>query len=80
MLIFRCDRTHIRLPENQEELLKILHSSGKPVIYVNFSGSAIALNWEHGNLPAIVQAFYPGEQTGTALYNLLIGDYSKEHR
>ncbi|MDX2442476.1 MAG: glycoside hydrolase family 3 C-terminal domain-containing protein, partial [Bacteroidales bacterium] len=54
------DRTHLKLPENQESLLKKLHATGKPLIYINFSGSAIALNWENENLQAIVQAFYPG--------------------
>jgi len=70
------DRTTIKLPEIQEELLKKLNATGKPIVYVNFSGSAIALNWEEENLPAIVQAFYPGEQTGTALARLIFGDFS----
>jgi len=74
------DRTHINLPEIQEELLKELHKTGKPVIYVNFSGSAIALNWEDENLPAIIQAFYPGEATGTALTRLLFGDLNPSGR
>ena len=70
------DRTNIKLPSVQEELLKKLKDTGKPVVYVNFSGSAIALNWEDENLPAVIQAFYPGEQTGTALARLLFGDFS----
>ncbi|HJZ39481.1 MAG TPA: glycoside hydrolase family 3 C-terminal domain-containing protein [Bacteroidales bacterium] len=74
------DRTHINLPNIQEDLLKDLHNTGKPVIYVNFSGSAIALNWESDNLPAIVQAFYPGEATGTALTRLLFGDFNPSGR
>jgi beta-glucosidase len=56
--------------------LKDLHKTGKPVVYVNFSGSAMALNWEDENLSAIVQAFYPGEATGTALSRLLFGDFN----
>lgn len=74
------DRTHLKLPEVQESLLKKLHATGKPVIYVNFSGSAIALNWQDAELPAIVQAFYPGEPTGKALAGLLFGDYSPSGR
>lgn len=70
------DRTHIELPANQRSLLKKLHSTGKPVIYINFSGSAIALNWEDEFLSAIVQAFYPGEPTGEALADLLFGEFS----
>ena len=74
------DRTHINLPGVQEDLLKELHKTGKPIVYVNFSGSAMALNWEDENLPAIVQAFYPGETTGTALTRLLFGDFNASGR
>jgi len=74
------DRTHINLPEIQENLLKDLHKTGKPVVFVNFSGSAMAMNWEDQNLPAIVQAFYPGETTGTALTRLLFGEFNPSGR
>ncbi len=74
------DRTHINLPKIQEDLLRELYKTGKPIVYVNFSGSAIALNWEDENLPAIVQAFYPGETTGTALTRLLFGDFNPSGR
>jgi beta-glucosidase len=74
------DRTDIQLPKIQEDLLKELFKTGKPIIYVNFSGSAIALNWENENLPAIVQGFYPGEATGTALARLLFGDFNPSGR
>lgn len=74
------DRTHINLPKEQKDLLEILHAFGKPVVFVNFSGSAMAMNWENKNLNAIVQAFYPGEATGTALAQLLWGQYSPSGR
>ena len=74
------DRTHINLPKIQEDLLKELQKTGKPIVYVNFSGSAIALNWQNENLPAIVQAFYPGEAAGTALTRLLFGDFNPSGR
>lgn len=74
------DRTHIKLPKVQEDLLAELHKTGKPVVYVNFSGSAMALNWENENLPAIVQAFYPGEASGTALTRLLFGEFNPSGR
>jgi beta-glucosidase len=61
-------------------LLKALKKTGKPIIYVNFSGSAIALNWEKDNVSAIIQAFYPGEATGIALTNLLFGDFNPSGR
>lgn len=74
------DRTHINLPAIQEELLKELHKTGKPIVYVNMSGSAVALNWEAENLPAIIQAFYPGETTGTALVKVLFGESNPSGR
>lgn len=70
------DRTHINLPLSQQQLLKQLKQTGKPIVLVNMSGSAMALNWADKNIPAIVQGFYPGETTGTALTRLLLGDYS----
>ncbi len=74
------DRTHLNLPAPQEAILKKLHATGKPVVMVNFSGSALALNWEDENLPAIVQAFYPGEKAGNAIADLLWGEYSPSGR
>jgi beta-glucosidase len=74
------DRTNINLPKIQENLLRDLLKTGKPIIYVNFSGSAIALNWQNENLPAVVQAFYPGEAAGTALTRLLFGDFNPSGR
>jgi beta-glucosidase len=74
------DRTHLNLPKIQEDLLMELQKTGKPLVYVNFSGSAVALNWESEYLPAIIQGFYPGEATGTALTRLLFGDYCPSGR
>ena len=68
------DRTHIELPPVQEDLLKALQATGKPVIFVNCSGSAIAMPWEAEHLPAILQAWYPGEQGGRAVAGVLFGD------
>jgi beta-glucosidase len=68
------DRTRIELPSVQENLLKELHAIGKPVVFVNCSGSAIAMPWEAEHLPAIVQAWYPGEQGGRAVAEILFGD------
>ena len=74
------DRTHIKLPEVQEDLLKKLHETGKPIVYVNFSGSAMALNWQDEQLPAIIQAFYPGEATGQALTRIIYGETNPSGR
>ena len=68
------DRTRIELPPVQENLLKTLMATGKPVVFINCSGSAMAIPWEAANLPAIVQAWYPGEQGGRAVAEVLFGD------
>jgi beta-glucosidase len=68
------DRTRIELPPVQQSLLETLHATGKPIVFVNCSGSAIALPWEAEHLPAIVQAWYPGEQGGRAVAEILFGD------
>ena len=67
------DRTRIELPAQQTRLLKALFDTGKPIIFVNCSGSAVAMPWEAANLPAIVQAWYPGEQGGRAVAEVLFG-------
>jgi beta-glucosidase len=74
------DRTDLNLPKVQENLLKALHSTGKPVILVLTSGSAIAVNWANENLPAILQLWYPGQEGGTALAEVLFGDYNPAGR
>ncbi|HXS68137.1 MAG TPA: glycoside hydrolase family 3 C-terminal domain-containing protein [Candidatus Polarisedimenticolia bacterium] len=68
------DRTQIELPKVQTELLKALHATGKPVVFVNCSGSAVAMPWEAAHLPAIVQAWYPGEEGGSAVAKVLFGE------
>jgi beta-glucosidase len=68
------DRTRIELPEVQTRLLQALHATGKPVVFVNCSGSAIAMPWAVENIPAILQAWYPGEQGGRAVAEVLFGD------
>jgi len=68
------DRDSIELPEVQEKLVQELHATGKPVVMVNCSGSAIALPWEAEHLSAILQAWYPGEEGGRAVGEVLFGD------
>jgi beta-glucosidase len=72
----RGDRADLNLPGAQEQLLQALHATGKPVILVLLNGSALAVNWAHEHLPAIVEAWYPGEEGGTALAEVLFGDYN----
>ncbi|HEY1264584.1 MAG TPA: glycoside hydrolase family 3 C-terminal domain-containing protein [Terriglobales bacterium] len=70
------DRTRIDLPRPQEDLLKRLHATGKPVVLVLSNGSAVAVNWADENLPAILEAWYPGGEGGTAVAEALAGDFS----
>ena len=68
------DRTSIELPAVQRNFLKALKAAGKKVIFVNCSGSAIALTPETESCEAIVQAWYPGQEGGTAVADVLFGD------
>jgi beta-glucosidase len=74
------DRTSIMLPAIQTALMKKLQNTGKPVVFVMMTGSAIATPWESENLPAIVNAWYGGQSAGTALADVLFGDYNPAGR
>ncbi len=73
------DRTEIELPAVQAELLEALQGAGKPVVFINCSGSAMALPGIT-NLTAILQAWYPGEQGGRAVADVLFGDVNPAGR
>jgi beta-glucosidase len=70
------DRTNIELPSVQRKCLKELKAAGKKVIFVNCSGSAIALTPETDSCDAILQSWYPGESGGQAVADVLFGDYN----
>jgi len=74
------DRTDIQLPEIQQKLLKALRATGTPVVLVLMSGSALAVNWANENIPAMVHAWYPGQEGGTAIADVLFGDYNPAGR
>jgi len=74
------DREIIELPAIQSRLLAELKKTGKKVVFVNFSGSAIALTPETKTCDAILQAWYPGQAGGTAIANVLFGDYNPAGR
>jgi beta-glucosidase len=68
------DRTSIDLPAAQEDLLKALAATGRPLIVVLQNGSALAVNWAQGHANAILEAWYPGAEGGTAIAETLAGD------
>ena len=68
------DRTRIELPQVQEDFIRALYATRKPVILINCSGSAMAIPWEAAHLPAILQAWYPGEEGGRAVGEVLFGN------
>jgi len=70
------DRSNLDLPSQQQELLEAVTQTGKPVVLVLLSGSAIAVNWADEHVNAIIQAWYPGAQGGRAIASLLFGDFS----
>ena len=74
------DRTTINLPTIQTGLMKQLKQLGKPLIFVNMSGSAMGMLWESENADAIIQAWYGGQSGGTAIAEVLFGDYNPSGR
>jgi Beta-glucosidase-related glycosidases len=72
------DKADLQLPGLQEEVLKVIHESGKPAILILLSGSALAVNFADENISAVIQGFYPGSQTGSAIAELLFGEVNPE--
>jgi len=70
------DRPHIALPGVQEKLLQAVCDTGTPVVLLLMTGSALAVNWADEQVPAILNAWYPGEEGGTAIAEALFGDFS----
>ncbi len=70
------DREDIKLPGVQDALLKAVYATGKPLVVVLVNGSALAVNWAAEHAAAIVELWYPGEEGGTALADVLFGDYN----
>ncbi len=70
------DRVSIDLPNPQEELLRAVVATGTPTVLVLLNGSALAVNWADAHVPAIVEAWYPGQAAGTAIADVLFGDYN----
>ncbi|HEY9062704.1 MAG TPA: glycoside hydrolase family 3 C-terminal domain-containing protein [Pseudobacteroides sp.] len=74
------DKLHLNFPGLQQELLEAVYKSGKPVILVLLSGSALSVTWADENIPAIIQAWYPGAQGGRAIASMIFGEFSPAGR
>lgn len=72
------DKPSLELPGLQEEVLKVLVETGKPVVLVLLSGSALAVNYADQEIPAILQGWYPGARGGKAIVEILFGEYAPE--
>lgn len=74
------DRTHLNLPQAQEELLEEVTATGKPVVVVLLNGSALSVNMAAGTAGAILTAGYPGQEGGHAVADVLTGEYNPAGR
>ena len=74
------DRTALDLPAAQQRLIRDVAAVGKPTVVVLMSGSAVAMNWAQEHVPAIVEAWYPGQAGGSAIADVLFGDYDPAGR
>ncbi len=74
------DRTHLKLPKTQRDLMMAVQKTGKPVVLVLLNGSALAINWAEQNMNAIISAGYPGQEGGNAVADVLFGDYNPAGR
>lgn len=70
------DKENLNLPGEQEKLLEAVYAAGTPVVLVLMAGSALAVNFAEENVPAIIEAWYPGAQGGKAVASVLFGDKS----
>ncbi len=74
------DKPHLNLPGLQQELLEAIYKTGKPIVLVLLSGSALAVTWADEHIPAIIQGWYPGAQGGRAIASILFGECSPSGR
>jgi len=74
------DRTTLDLPATQQHLLEQVVATGKPAVLVLLNGSALAVNWAQEHVPAILEAWYPGQAAGTAIADVLFGGYNPAGR
>jgi beta-glucosidase len=71
---FGGDRTNMKMPQPEEDLVQAVAATGKPLVVVLMNGSALAVNWEKAHADAILDAWYSGEEGGTAIADTLSGE------
>lgn len=74
------DRVSLDLMGDQLKLLQAVYATGKPIVLVTIKGRPLQLNWAEAHVPAIVDAWYPGQEGGTAIADVLFGDYNPAGR
>jgi beta-glucosidase len=74
------DRTSLDLPAVQDKMLKAIKATGTPIVLVLLNGSAMSVNWANDNVNAILEAWYPGEEGGNAIADVLFGNYNPAGR
>jgi beta-glucosidase len=74
------DRTSLDLPAPQQALMRAVAALGRPTVLVLMSGSAVAIDWADAHVPAILEAWYPGQAAGTAIADVLFGAYNPAGR
>lgn len=74
------DRSDLNLPKNQEELIMQLYNANPNTIVVLETGSPLSISWINDHIPAVLNAWYPGEQGGNAIVDVLFGDYNPAGR
>ena len=74
------DRTDIALPSSQQTLLRALHATGRPIVLVIMAGSAVSVEWAQQNVPVVLMAWYPGQEGGAAIADVLFGDVNPSGR
>ena len=77
---YHGDRTTLDLPEVQDKMLKRIKSFGKPIVLVLMNGSALSVNWANENTKAIIESWYPGEEGGNAIADVIFGNYNPAGR
>jgi len=71
-----ASKTDLNLPLVQENLIKRIYATGKPIVVVLMNGRPLTINWIAENIPAVVEAWFLGDQTGNAIAEVLFGDYN----